>query len=188
MPWIASDGAIRRADSNLNDSAFMFDLMRTGTHRDRAAAHGGRALVRETAADNLAVERDNHIIEPWVVEEHRQEPGCHLGRRKVTGKIVPICDRLVLANAPARPRIGRGPATKLNGHSRVYHCATVGSARYVSTFAIAEAEFIICPAHRQQSLLACVDLIHGRALGAEALVPILARIHWRLGRVPACRL
>ena len=87
----------------------MFDLMRTGTHRDRAAAHGGRALVRETAADNLAVERDNHIIEPWVVEEHRQEPGCHLGRRKVTGKIVPICDRLVLANAPARPRIGPRP-------------------------------------------------------------------------------
>jgi hypothetical protein len=51
------------------------------------------------------------------------------------------------------------------------------------------AECILCAQQgADRSLLARVGLVHGRALGAEAPVPILARIHWRLGRVPASRL
>jgi hypothetical protein len=84
--------------------------------------------------------------------------------------------------------IGGGPATKLNGRSRTSHCASVLRARRERVRDHTSTTSRVREHRPARSLLARVDVIHGGALGAETPVPILTRIHWRLGRVPASRL
>jgi hypothetical protein len=85
---------------------------------DQANAGDRRAFIHEGAAHDLAVHLGDHRVEARVAEQHRQQPGRHVGRVEVRREVVLAGDRAegLVADAPTGLGVLGRPRPQLEVH------------------------------------------------------------------------